>query len=239
MRLAIETKEHACRHKPHDSSPTIIGYRASEPIVIVTMHNHDRDEMLNVLSVIAAGFDADVVAMVHESWQAESVGPVKGLNPVTGQPWKAGEMQEAVQHHQAIEKGWITECMSVAVANRAGDVLYDVKPFRFSGKHLVWIDSDLRLAMITPEGLIAERLRHIMLSPSGDQVIEKWGLRFDPDFDRDSRDAAVAKYLDRTFRCFVILTSLADQEGRIKKLRAIGEVIGSTNGIDTITQDPE
>jgi hypothetical protein len=197
--VAMQTKEHVCRNRPKDLQPFIVANRGHEPVALVTVHEHVRDTILGVAEVVAAGFDADSIGLIFETYQ-ERFHPEhperQGINPVTGLRWEQDEMAEVAAKHNGIEKGWVTENVSVVCADRAGSVGMLQLPFRYSGKHLVWMEGRDSGRWSTGDGDVEQlrgnipnALREMMLQPSAAQVLSHLSLN------RAERDATTAHYL--------------------------------------------
>lgn len=100
-----------------EAHPTVIGWRGDEDVVSLIAEKVDRDHALRTAYMAAFGFGCDTLAMTVDAW-----GTDLRKNPVTGKAWGEGEMQELVEHHQGMEKGWIFQGLNTFVVNRAGDV---------------------------------------------------------------------------------------------------------------------
>lgn len=105
--------------------PSVLGYRGNEPVILLISEQVDRDQGLAAVRLAAMGFGCDAVALVTDSWHASTM-----TNPLTGKVWGPGEMQVAVEQHDGIERGWITEDLTTLVVNRAGDQSFGMDGFR-------------------------------------------------------------------------------------------------------------
>lgn len=105
--------------------PAVLGYRGDEPVILLLSEQVDRDQGLAAVRLAAMGFGCDAVALVTDSWHASTM-----TNPTTGKVWGPGEMQVAVEQHNGIERGWITEDLMTMVVNRAGDQSFGLDGFR-------------------------------------------------------------------------------------------------------------
>lgn len=227
---ARETKEQACRERPADICPYVSAYRGDELISIITLRHQVAAEVLTVATISAVGFDADVISMVVETYIADTASndPAAGINPHTGRPWQPGEMQDVAENHDGIEKGWVTEALVVTVANRAGDVGVINQPYRFSGKHLVWVDNHLRPKVFEEGnknhgGIIPDALRRAMQRKSTSQVFSEFVES--KVIDHADLDILTAEALGERFECAVMLGADIDDDVRVRKLKEVGVVI--------------
>jgi hypothetical protein len=163
--------------------PTVQGWRGSEPVVVMMPAQVDRDQGLKAAWLCATGFGCDALAFTVDTW-----GTNTRLNPVTGKRWGPGEMQEIVQHHQGLEKGWIRESLSTFVVNRAGDLVSIYQGFRLTQSTsalgivrwgLEWTEvhrGDLRNANESAEGVVPESLLRYMNEPTMAHHLARTGL---------------------------------------------------------------
>ena len=212
---AIRTKEHVCRRSPHDISAAVDIWRGNELVAVALPDQHERSAILDLFAYAAAGFDADAMAIVMESYvacvdlqdldrdspEAEAAVLRANTNPMTGALWALGEMADAVKHHDAIEKGWIEEAIVVSCANRAGDITLKLLPFRYAGKHLVWKAERHLPDNGTAEGYFADRMTKAMNAPS---LSVAFNLP-QGELSREERDIEVAKEIMRLVPCRVAL----------------------------------
>lgn len=170
-----------------DISCIVEGYRGENPAVILMPMDLGREHTLFAAQVAAIGFGADVVCVTTEGWRASD--PAR--NPVTGKPWESGQMQEVVEQHQGLEKGWIYESLTTYAVNRAGDVLSGIQDYRIS-KHtnalgitrhsIEWEEPMLPELIKQMEGaqlggvLVEETVKY-MNHPTVAQMLERIGVR--------------------------------------------------------------
>lgn len=162
----------------------------------------DRDRMLRIAWLAAAGFSADLLTVTMESWTGTT-------NPLTGKDWGPGEMSDAVANHDGLAKGWITECLMTQVCNRAGDAMARNQPYILHGRVVEWLDvaqidsndEDMSLTGIVPEALVAA-----MNQPA----VDHW-------MSRDRLATALVDSLglerSRAHMDVATVTALADREG--------------------------
>lgn len=234
-RMARELKEWACTDGQGDISPYLIAYRAGEPVCQVILHNHMRDEILDVAAVMARGFDADVISMTHEAYAANySVNSAnRAINPMTGHEWGAGEMQDAAQNHDGIAKGWVREVVNIIVINRAADVGmqalgFHFTPTAFGTQAIQWYDDSTTRPFISTDrnqqtmGLMVDAMTTVMLAPSGSQLVSHTFLS---EFDQNQRDASTAVHIQSSYECAAMLFAEATNNERINILNKIGKVM--------------
>ncbi len=236
---AKDIKESACRDRPDDIRPHVCAYRGEDLVAIITLRDHMRDEILNLCGYSAFGFDADVISLVYETYVATSsrggasFDPLFGKNPFTRERWKPGDMQDLAKNHGGIEKGWVSESLSVSAVNRAGDVAMRSQNFHYENKKLVW-DEDTGIitngggeeeAVGHLTGLMPERLKAYMALPSGSQVAQ--GLC--DDLDRADKDVLTAQHLTKEYPCVAMLFSEERDTVRTAKLMKAGYLIPAHN----------
>jgi hypothetical protein len=152
----------AAAGRPDPNLPAQIAvYRGLDPVAIVMVGHHERDVILSAAHVAAWGFGPDVLALLIETWCAQD--DAARANPLTGQAWGPGEMQDAVQNHGALEKGWISDALMVTVHNRAGDIAAASLPYRIVRHEVVWGEPLTEPDRL--EGFIPEVLTQIMDEP--------------------------------------------------------------------------
>lgn len=180
---ATATKEYACRRRARTIAPFVVATRGDDPLALVTIKRHDPQVILRAAGVCANGYDADLIGLVFETWHA-----FVGGNPITGQPWKSGEMQLVAEQHDGIGQGIVSEAVCCMAANRAGDVGVRYLPFRMVGdRHVSWSDQTDDKESVGP---FIDFLSNLMLRPSASQYLPNTFP-----LDRDERDLATSEYL--------------------------------------------
>ncbi len=222
VKTGQKTKAWSLKRGEPSIAPFIVIERGGEPISQVVVRQHQRDMILGVVSFCAAGFDADRMGVLFETY-----GSTHRRNPLTGRDWDAGDMDELASKHDGITKGWVHEALTILAVNRAGDVGMLQLPFRIVGikQHLSWAhDGDPSKWETLGEadavtGMMPRALRDCMLAPSGSQLVS-------PDFplDRDERDIATAQALTRRGHGVMLLTASDDMQRQLK-LTQIGKII--------------
>lgn len=97
--------------------PTVRGWRGEMPVITMIPFQVDRDAGLQAARIAATGFACDVLAFTVDTWSVRT-----DRNPVTGKRWGPGQMQEVVEKHRGLERGWVTDCLYTVAVNRAGDL---------------------------------------------------------------------------------------------------------------------
>lgn len=179
-----EVERYDARTGRPDINPTVVGWRAGAPVVLLIPKDVDRDQGLLAVNMVAGGFGCDAVAMSMDTWSAATE-----TNPLTGRRWASGEMQRAVFEHGALEKGWIVERLQTHVVNRAGDVAVADQPYRMSrhqvGRRVWWtvdewlpsrFDDTVTTSGFTVEGLVPDSMRAAMGQPTLQHVMAKDGM---------------------------------------------------------------
>lgn len=175
VRTARTVKEAQARKRDSDLGTSLFAYRGSDLIALV-YPKRNRDMMLECANLAANGFDADILALVYETWFTDRL-----INPVTGKIWEAGELQDVVENHDARNKGWVIDSVMVAAVNRAGDFRGRNLPYRIVAKHLVWQDDKFDADKSNRDGLqhvgiIPDGLREIMQDATMSQYVARAGL---------------------------------------------------------------
>lgn len=206
----------AAGEKPESGGPArtdiravIEGFRGTEMVVVMIPARIHRDDALAAARWAALGFECDTIAMTTEAWHPAE--EFTRRNPITGESWGAGEMQQVAESHDGLARGWLVENLSTWVVNRAGDVIDVCQDYRISrsgyGKkttryEIEWIGepmfSDTLKAQVM--GLIPESLVRYMNAPSAGHFLAQAGLSF-ADFNLDHEegrahaDCAIVKAL--------------------------------------------
>lgn len=216
IRWARERKEGAVAES-HDTDrpdvpPWLTGWRGDHPVISMMPVNGDRNIVLHAAKIMAVAFGCDIVSTNNETWMAVDA----ARNPVTGEEWGHGEMEDVALHHDGLAKGWITEAMTLMVVNRAGDMATAILRFTVTphtnalgitswsiewGKEERWTseETDRGSVMgVIPETLIEfmnepDLMTQAMQDPIGQQMAA--GLSLEEQ--RAHADCAVIKMLPR------------------------------------------
>jgi hypothetical protein len=219
-----DIKEATCSHGvAQDIKPVITVQRGDQLIGVTSVHvDVSRETILSAIGTCAVGFAADVVTAAFET--LASAHP-DNINPMTGHQWRYGEIQDAVEHHEGIARGWVKEAISVTAVNRAGDAAFGYMSYRyvpdvFSGAklRLRWTGTETVLSTEgwDAQGYMMERMIEMMLDP----VIMPNEVEVEP-FDRDVLDAACARFL-LEHGCDVALYVNEDETERLEMLTRLG-----------------
>lgn len=174
-------------------------YRGDDKVATIA-HPPERDVMLAVIHVAARGFAPDVIAASMETYYTE-VADRDAVNPLTGQPWRQGDLQRAAATGTAPE-GFAREGILTTVINRAGDTASRMQPYRIEGREVVWDgdpnfgDGDLRAF----DGYVVSRVAAAMSEPVADQLIAAMGVTLEglsAEQERATIDAATVMALQR------------------------------------------
>lgn len=207
-------KNQRCQDGPGDIQPMIEVYRGTNPVALIQLLNHERDEILAVVRAAAAGFDADAVTTCFETYAGRQNDT---LNPLTGQVWGDGEMQDVAANHDGIAKGWVREALGITAVNRAGDYMFAHLPYHYA-PHLLWGQAGIASTFEQGEAIIVgympKRLIAAMALPSMG-VTSGRAARMN----RTDRDLATAAFIGTMVEARVGLYAEADQADRITALR--------------------
>lgn len=125
----------------------VSGWRGDTPFGWAMLSRHDRDALLYLVRIFAAGFSCDVIALTNEAWFT-----ALNENPMTGERWGEQEMQSVVDNHNGRAKGWIQDSLSITVVNRAGDLAMQLLPFRIEGNRVIWDEPQAPYLSTNPSG---------------------------------------------------------------------------------------
>jgi hypothetical protein len=236
-------KEYVCRSGPTDLEPMADFFRGDDLVATVRMPGDSRTQ-IPVVFLAAAGFDADTITLVSDSYVDLQPLAIRNIIPRTRKPWEHGEITDFAQNHNGLADGVIGEGLLLYVANRAGDRRTRVLPYRYADNKVVWIDwrtdpvfdvpdelRDVDEDDMHQEGYIPEGLVAAMQAPSVAQNhfrlfgsdIEDRG----PDWDRHLRDAYACQAMAAFFPGVkVALHTRSDDTARIARLSEIGRQLG-------------
>lgn len=177
-----------------DLDNLLLIYRGAELVALVFPRpSHDGDALLSCAGAAAAGFDADTLALVCETWQ-----PLVPLNPATGRKWGPGEMQQAADRG-GVAQGVVQGAVMVSIFNRAGDHLTSLLPYRLGHRKVIWDEARTVTAgqLSSPA---QKQITEFMMAPSIAQLIGRVGVTatdfgLDEEEGRAHADCAVSKIL--------------------------------------------
>jgi hypothetical protein len=135
-------------------------FRGGVRVARLQPRQHVREALLRTALCAAAGFAADTLAVRFETWFSESE-----TNPVTGQPWEDGQMQEAAERHDGVARGFVSDSIMVLAYNRAGDSRGQMLPFRIVGGAVVWGEPWVDASGDHWGGVMHEKLLRTMTAP--------------------------------------------------------------------------
>lgn len=227
------------RDRSENVPPVIALYRGEELVAHITMGLQQRDVILDVARIAITGFSADVAALIVEGWQTECED-----NPVTGQPWGPNEMQDLVDHHDGIAKGWISDGMTVMSVNRAGDTLFTSLLLRIHGRRVKWtreIAKEVDARGGVPEALVSYMnmpglSTAMATSPEGQARRAKLSHEQAQAHD----DGVTTKILMRMFRDYRVIVALNPGEPGSERQGIIEESLANDSGFRMyMVQAPE
>jgi hypothetical protein len=193
---------------------TVLPYRGRDLIAIAAVPEGDGRHAARLAGICAAGYRADLVVLVTDTWVAKS--ERGGLSPLTGKPWERGEMQLLVEQHDALAKGWITEALVVLAVNRAGDAASVHLAYRQDGDRINWTDPQEQVGNLN--GLLVDSLRSAMAGPDLDQElladlgVTPAGFGPTPDQAGAHSDVAMTRFLVERGLAYVSLVVSAGTE---------------------------
>jgi hypothetical protein len=216
MAYARERKESTVAES-HDTDrpdipPILVGFRGDHPVAMMMPTGGARDTILQAGKLLIVGMGCDTVSVSTEGWRATD----PHTNPVTGEPWEHGQMEDVAYNHDGLAKGWITEMLNIMTVNRAGDLAAGLIEFTVTmstnafgipswtlswGEESRW-DSDGKdgtVGGVIPEELIAMmNLPDLMTEAATfDPIIAKLGAGLSYEEMRAHADCVVIKMLPR------------------------------------------
>lgn len=96
-------------------APMVMVIRGDRMVAQIIPGTGDGGMIAKTARVAAASFGADELVMVSDSYAA--AGPTM-TNPVTGKEWQHGDMEDLVNNHRGLERGFVTEAIVVFVTGR-------------------------------------------------------------------------------------------------------------------------
>lgn len=95
----------------------------------------DRDTALQAAQIGAMGFGAEALSCTFESYHTEHEN-----NPLTGKHWEHMEMQQVAQTiPDALEKGWVVECLTTSIHSRLGAYGLQSLAYRYKDGGIEWL----------------------------------------------------------------------------------------------------
>lgn len=208
VRQAIQGKEKVCQKGARDLRPVIDVYRGGEPVATIMIAAAGGGQTLaQVYGMAVTGFDADQSAYMMEGYtNGPNLNP-PNINPLTGEELDATGLSTLFLRHDGGAKGWVSECLVIHVANKAGDFLVARLLYHYAvnGRYLVWDEPWLSPEDVEGEatGAVVEPMARAMNdTPSFSQVFP--GLAA-TDASRAELDVAVVSVIQSIVHCQVIL----------------------------------
>jgi hypothetical protein len=202
-----------------DLDSTIVCYRGTEPVAIITLPP-DRDDLLRVAHIAARGFSPDIMAVTHDSYivsgDAEHV-----LDPRTGKIWARnpgggpGSMQTYVEEFGF--DGTVLECLVTYVLNRAGDSQIAPEPYEVDGRSVVWKPMEKTPTGSEYSGDVPAALKAAMAAATMDQMLPDWGndlLAGDPERGRFELDMGTLFVIEQKIDSSVVVRLFAKPGSR-------------------------
>lgn len=191
----------------------------------------NRDKMLHLCSIMSRGLGADVMTMTYETWSTKHA----AKHPLTGEQWKAGDLQDLAENHDGLAKGYVHECLMTSGVNRAGDHDAISRQYVIEKRKVNWLsgldlDSHLGGEM---SGLVPDMLTKIMAEPPADVTLLQQfpgiaeNLISNPNW-RDHADIATVKAIMTLIEdCAITIGSEPDTERArlIREYLPEGEII--------------
>jgi hypothetical protein len=208
VKQAIQGKERICQKGAKDLRPVIDVYRGGEPVATIRITAAGGGQTLaTVYGMAVTGFDADQSAYMMDGYSNGPNLDPPDINPLTGEELDATGLSTLFLHHDGGAKGWVSECLIIHVANKAGDFLLTRLPYHYAvnGRYLVWDEP-----WVSPENVVGEAVGPVAESvaramndtPSFSQVFP--GLAA-TDVSRAELDVAVVNVIQSVVDCQVIL----------------------------------
>jgi hypothetical protein len=162
-----------------DLCPTVLFERDGLHLAVAVAPHVERDEGLNIVSLGTPGFGATEIGFTVDAHYTRSP-----FNPLTGEAWGEGEMQELCDHHSGCEIGVTTDCLMVMVFGRDGKTSWANLPYHIDKKSgtVHWLPTEEYPDDIEVRGLVPDTIRAALAIPPVPCPAE----------DRDWADAVVA-----------------------------------------------
>lgn len=177
-----------------DFPPTVLFGRDGRPMLSAGLTSSTLsfgDMFWNTMMVGCTGLDNDVTVVMLDTWAH-----LTDVNPDTGLAWTPEVMDTLVATDPtALDRGLVTECLATLVANRAGDVMSDVRYYRrHDGDTIEWTGPESDNRSTSDDNGLVVALRAAMLSGTYAQHHSKHhgGMDVIP---QDELDRRVATYL--------------------------------------------
>lgn len=195
---AVSTSARRLKEELHRSGQgaqfIVEAWRGGRPVAVVATEAN-RDLMLDVCALCAAGFGADTLATTVDTYLA-----VDPINPRTKRPWKPGELTLAAERQKTDHTEVATEAIVTTVHNRADDLVVQVQRYNTTESGIEWFP-DLEIPEeAVPGGYVIDQIDSIMKRPTVDQVLGWEGVTVQGEHARAVADFAAIKRIRRTVR---------------------------------------
>jgi len=147
-------------------APMLVPVRGDDPIGVIIPPRTDTDAGLAILKtgqLVVHLLSIDTIVLVSDTYEATIPN-----NPLTGKIWNAGEMEQVALHHNGIEKGWVTDCLTVIVFRRDGHQSSVMMPYSVKRRQVTWketIQVDSREPGMQMEGRLSEMFSDVSTLP--------------------------------------------------------------------------
>ena len=120
-------------------APMIIAFRGMSTVCMVIPPEGDGEMIAATATLMASGFGADSIMITSDTWGAHTL-----LSPLTGRPWRPGEMAEVAARHDGLARGLVHEALILTVISRDRSQTMRQIPYKRAadGKSVTWLDGD-------------------------------------------------------------------------------------------------
>jgi hypothetical protein len=135
-----QLKERTASKKMRNMHSMVAVYRGEEHIATF-MVPVSRDSLLQAAQAAAIGFNADILCLTFETWMSGPDFPdPRDKHPITGERVGSGDLQDLVENHHGLERGWVVDAIALVGVNRAGDTEMVSLAYRMKGTRRVeWL----------------------------------------------------------------------------------------------------
>jgi hypothetical protein len=199
---AKKAKVISARQKQIVLPTSVVCFRGGVPVAMVQRDvTAGSAEVVTMTTLAANGFGADLIVVTVETWFAVGELAGRGTNPVTGNRYQRGDMQDLVENHHGRERGWVLDAIVITVADRDGHQETELIPFKPRGRQVEWIEvEELNCLDAHPDsteldGFMKDQLHSIMMQET--KFTEAFPLDPDdnPEMAQAAADCMIAKSL--------------------------------------------
>lgn len=166
--LSWDRKEHLSATVDHgDISPSVAFYRDGRLVMAGICARVDRDMALTLALMCAQIVQANLVVLHVDAHMAKVLN-----NPLTGEPWKSGEMQKACDEEGMCMTDILTDCITTIAVWKDGRLQQYSRPYHGHEKAggLIWDDDQaggfVDGGSAEASGLVVDTLRRCWERPS-------------------------------------------------------------------------